>query len=181
MISNNNASNIGAGIFAQHDINISNSTVSNNTASGGGGGIYLQTGTSKVLNSTISGNSISSTGSGGGILVSGGTVQIANCTPSNNSATAGGGITALGGAVSLINTIVAGNNSLSPPAANSDVEGTFISSGHNLIGISNGTNGISDGLNGDKVGTIAAPINPLLGSLKDNGGPTFPAGTNQTS
>jgi uncharacterized repeat protein (TIGR01451 family)/CSLREA domain-containing protein len=175
-LSNNTASNIGAGIFAQHDINISNSTVSNNTASGGGGGIYLQTGASKVLNSTISGNSISNTGSGGGILVSGGTVQIANCTLSNNSATAGGGITALGGAASLINTIVAGNKPLSPPAANSDVEGTFVSPGHNLIGISNGTNGFGNGVNGDQVGTIAAPINPLLGSLKDNGGPTFTLG-----
>lgn len=175
-ISNNNASNVGAGIFAQYDVNISNSTVSNNTANGGGGGIYLQTGTSKLVNSTISGNSISGTGSGGGVLVSGGTVQIANCTLSNNSATAGGGISALGGAVSLINTIVAGNNPLSPPAANSDVEGTFASPGHNLIGISNGTNGFSNGVNGDKVGTIAAPTNPLLGSLKDNGGPTFTHG-----
>src|SRR6185503_2940769 len=32
--------------------------------------------------------------------------------------------------------------------------------------------GFTDGVNGDKVGTIASPIDPVLGTLGDNGGPT---------
>lgn len=169
-IRNNSASNVGGGIFSQFNINVSNSTVSSNTANGGGGGIYLQTGTNTLTNSTISGNSITGTGAGGGILVGTDTV-ITNCTLSNNSATdGGGGISATGGAVSLINTIVAGNNPAAPAAADTDVVGSFTSLGHNLIGISDGTNGFSG--TGDKVGSIAVPMKPLLAPLMNNDGPT---------
>jgi hypothetical protein len=60
------------------------------------------------------------------------------------------------------------------------VTGIFISQGHNLIGKAkaggNGGDadqtGFTNGVNGDKVGTLAAPIDPLLGTLGDNGGPT---------
>ena len=34
-------------------------------------------------------------------------------------------------------------------------------------------NGISNGSNGNQVGSSGSPINPLLGSLMNNGGPTF--------
>ncbi len=33
--------------------------------------------------------------------------------------------------------------------------------------------GIADGTNGNRIGTITAPLNPLLGPLQNNGGPTF--------
>ncbi len=58
-----------------------------------------------------------------------------------------------------------------------DVNGTFTSQGHNLVGKSDGSSsGFTNGSNGDQVGTIAAPIDPLLGALMNNGGTTFTHG-----
>lgn len=54
-----------------------------------------------------------------------------------------------------------------------DVQGLFVSSGYNLIGQSDGSSGFTNGVNGDLVGSTNAPIDPVLGPLADNGGPTF--------
>jgi hypothetical protein len=43
---------------------------------------------------------------------------------------------------------------------------------YNLIGDGTGMTGLSNGVNGNLVGSAAAPIDPLLGPLQDNGGPT---------
>jgi hypothetical protein len=67
--------------------------------------------------------------------------------------------------VSIQNTILAGNSAPS----SLDVAGVFTNLGHNLIGIGDGGSGYA---NTDLVGTSANPINPLLGPLQDNGGPT---------
>ena len=51
--------------------------------------------------------------------------------------------------------------------------GLFTSLGHNLIGQTNGCAGFTNGVNGDKVGSIlTGAINPLLGPLANNGGTT---------
>ena len=63
-------------------------------------------------------------------------------------------------------TIVAGNTA--PPGP--DVDGPVNSGGYNLIGNGSGSSGFSG--TGDQVGTETAPIDPLLGPLTDNGGPT---------
>jgi lysophospholipase L1-like esterase len=47
------------------------------------------------------------------------------------------------------------------------------SDGFNLIGISDGSRGFSDGVKGDIVGTSSNPVVPKLGPLQDNGGPTL--------
>ena len=49
------------------------------------------------------------------------------------------------------------------------VFGTFASQGNNLIGTTNNSSGW---LAGDRKGSVAAPLNPLLGPLQNNGGPT---------
>ena len=64
------------------------------------------------------------------------------------------------------NTIIAGNGG----ASGSDVSGAFTSQGNNLIGKADGSTGFTGP--GDHVGTIASPINALLGPLANNGGPT---------
>jgi hypothetical protein len=51
------------------------------------------------------------------------------------------------------------------------VSGTFLSLGHNLIGVTNGSSGFSS--SGDRVGSAAAPLDPKLGPLANNGGPTL--------
>jgi hypothetical protein len=50
-----------------------------------------------------------------------------------------------------------------------DLDGTFASQGYNLIGNTQGASGYAPS---DLVGTAFNPIDPLLGPLQDNGGPT---------
>ena len=64
------------------------------------------------------------------------------------------------------NTIIALNSATNDP----DVFGSFASGGYNLIG--DGTGGTGFTAVGDQVGTAAAPIDPLLNPLADNGGST---------
>ena len=116
-----------------------------------------------MTDSTISGNNCT-----GIVNRYGGTATVNGCTVNGNTGSAAysvvGGIVN-SGTLSLKNTIVAGN---SP----SDVSGAFTSQTCNLIGNGTGSTGLTNGVNGDKVGTAGSPIDPLLGPLQDNGGPT---------
>jgi hypothetical protein len=153
---------------------ITNCTISGNSAngaifSGDGNGGGLSNGsaggdnsgsTMTIINSTISGNSA---GSGGGIYNLG-TVTIINSTISRNSASSavGGGISKGSGTVNARGTIIALNTG--------DMAGELTSQGYNLIGNNNGA--LIAPTTGDQIGTPAAPIDPMLGPLQDNGGPT---------
>jgi hypothetical protein len=53
------------------------------------------------------------------------------------------------------------------------VFGAFTSLGHNLIGDAGGTTELADGVNGDRAGTAANPLDARLGPLANNGGPTL--------
>ena len=164
----------GGGIFNTGIVTITNSTISGNsisstTGAGSGGGIFNSGGTLTVSNSTISGNTaIGPTGnndSGGGIITNVGIVTLTNTTISGNSADFGGGVWNLnGGTVHSGNTIIALNTAPTGP----NLDGVFVSDGHNLIGTASGGSGFTNGVNGDQVGVAS----PNLGSLGDNGGPT---------
>ena len=67
----------------------------------------------------------------------------------------------------LLNNLIAGNTG---PTDSPDVAGEVNSLGGNLIGNATGSTGFIPGE--DLIGTSAAPINPLLGPLANNGGPT---------
>ena len=149
-------------------LTVRNSTISGNTALGDGGGIYANSGTSTVLNSTISGNA--ATLSGGGIHTYRGTLTVTNSTISGNAAAlSGGGMYGDECTVSLGNTILAGNTAPDGPDGGND-GGTITSQGNNLIGNNSGF-GLTAAA-GDLVGTSESPIDPLLGPLQNNGGPT---------
>ena len=137
------------------------STISGNTSLEVGGG-FLSRIRLTLINSTISGNS----GSLGSAIVSdsGNTLSLTNCTITNNSSSSSTAIISFGQNSRVRNTIIAGN-------PGGDTTGTFISLGNNVIGRSF-MSGFVNGVNGDKVGTDAAPLNPGLAPLADNGGPT---------
>jgi hypothetical protein len=163
------------------NLTISNSTLSSNRALGGtvstypaaygvgggayGGGIYGGPGNGNnalailLTNSTIDSNqalggaggkaNLNGSGAGGGVYVSIKTLL----------------------AATLESTIVA--NDSTAGGFGPDVFGDFVSKGFNLIGSIDATaQGFTNGMNGDQVGTVAAPLNPNLGFLTNNGGPT---------
>jgi CSLREA domain-containing protein len=163
-VSGNIAAN-GGGISAR-TATLTGSTISGNFASDSGGGIRGTTAT--LTNSTISGNSTDL--QGGGIVAT--NVSLLNVTVTDNSAREGGGVfLRTGGTSSVRNTIVA-DNVVDSVGIGPDLFGTFTSSGHNLIGDGSGSTGFTNGTNGDQVGTAANPIDPKLGPLANNGGPT---------
>ncbi|MFQ5593553.1 MAG: choice-of-anchor Q domain-containing protein [Anaerolineae bacterium] len=140
-------------------LTIIGSTISGNAADGaafGGGGILNGDGnTLTLLNSTVSGNN--STNDGGGIW-NFGSATLTNVTISDNgAANEGGGILNGRRRATLTNTIVTNSTS------GGNCSGTITSGGHNLD--SGNTCGFSSA--GDLTST-----DPLLGPLRDNGGPT---------
>jgi hypothetical protein len=188
----------GGGIYNDRGtVTVTNSTLSANSASLDGGGIDNSSGTLTVSNSTFSANS--GVSEGGGIGNSG-TLTVSNSTFSANSASVGGGIdnhanltvsnstlaansADLGGGIfsfapppSVVvvqNTILAGN-STSATYGGPDIAGAVdSSSSYNLVGIADSTfSGISNGSQGNQIGSPSNPIDPLLAPLGDQGGPT---------
>lgn len=183
--------NAARGIYSEREMTIKNSSIIGNR-----GGIYHSYGKLKLSGSTISGNGAPDLG--GGVYNQGGTIEATNSTISDNRAPEGGGgianigvgIVSLnnvtlvenrsrnqgkgagifngdyaeGNRVRLRNTIVANNrdDSLQP----SDCAGQLSSYGYNLI----------ESVTGCTVGNIATGnligVDPQLGPLQDNGGPT---------
>jgi hypothetical protein len=201
VVSNNTATNGGGGIWLNDSgvMHVLNSTISNNTtANGGGGGIYVSTsGTLNLTASTVSGNA-ATVGSGGGIFIGiSGTVNAYNATLSGNTAgDLGGGI--LNNATATINSSTISGNSAPnggggvynnfTTTLNNDLVALNISSDgadllgrgsrgqpftgtSNLVGNADGSEGFGPTTN--QLGTTASPINPRLGPLQNNGGPTF--------
>lgn len=165
---NGNSAQWGAGIENWSTVTVNNSTLSGNLAQYASG-IDNSYGTATVNNSTLSGNSAQY--AGGGIGSAFGAVTVRNSTLSGNSAPDSSGIWNeydSAPTVVLANSIVAGN-----PAASTgpDISSGIVltSNGHNLIG-----NGDSYSYwPGDQVGTTASPLDPKLGPLQNNGGPTL--------
>jgi hypothetical protein len=175
----------GGGIFNGNAdgtavLTIINSTVSDNEAAfGQGGGIangvydfdhqgqeYVPGGTVILSNSTVSGNFVDDEGGGifndspGLLMVTNSTIS-GNYAFANNSFAGGGGIyNDIHSALSMRNTILARNGALDAP----DLDGYLTSSGYNLIGNTNGGSGYDP--------TDLRNVDPRLGPLQDNGGPT---------
>ena len=178
-VTGNSASFTGGGIFSDGfggsaNLEINNCTISGNSALGGSAGGIFNDGergssaTLEITNTTLSGNSAIF---GGGICNNGfqgnAPVTLRESTVSGNSANQGGGIYNVGknfaGAiVTLANTIfktgATGGNIWNDA-------GIIISLGYNIS-------------NDDGSGYLTGPgdqidIDPLVGPLQDNGGPTF--------
>jgi hypothetical protein len=163
--------NVGGGMRNFSQLTISGSTISGNTL---GGGLVTFFDTTRVDNSTFSGNS---SNAGGGILVMPNAfAELTSVTITDNTANGpgrfdgGGGLSVLStygnGRALLRNTLVAGNFCA---YAGPDVLGSVLSLGYNLVGAADDSEGWGAT---DLTGTSASPIDPRLGPLQDNGGPT---------
>jgi CSLREA domain-containing protein len=182
-----NSGRDGGGIaLVEGRLTVVRSTITNNSATDQGGGVFNRSdnvfrrgGASiRLINSTVSGNSASF---GGGIANSpdmgAAGLGLRNTTVTGNSATQeGGGIYQNGptgeedqGSLALVNSLLAGNNA--PIAPDLRVLQGVLTARFNLIGVGSGS-GLTDGVDGNQVGTAAAPIDPKLGALGDHGGPT---------
>ncbi len=169
---------------------------------GAGGGIWLSGSSPKqITNSTVSGNTTGrggadgrrsyagNGGDGGGIFITGaGVLTLSHSTITGNttglngpesygylgygggSLGNGGGIFASTAAVNLNNTIVARNTRGNTDDDDLKGAGSFAPT-YSLIGVDTGAT-ITPGT-GNQIGTSGTPVDPLLGTLADNGGPTL--------
>ena len=198
-VSNNASSADGGGIYMLNSgtLFLINSTVSGNTAVNGGGIYIFDSGTLNLTTSTVNGNTAGAGGNGGGIYNgTSGTVNAANSTIDGNSAGfRGGGIyntatitltsntvtgnTAASGGGGVFNNFTATlNNNL--VALNSAPDGNDLlgratlglayNGNYNLVGNADGSEGL--GATTNMLGTTSNPINPQIGGLALNGGPT---------
>jgi hypothetical protein len=172
----------GGGVYSfAGNVTLTESTVSGNSTSGDdawGGGI-LSRGAVTLTQSTVSGNSTSGTrANGGGIVIEslgGVTLNHSTVTANRSSRGSGGGIRNLNGPILINGSIVALNTASSGPDL---LPGTgMVSLNYSLIGDNAGT-GLSEfqtpDFKGNLVGSSAGSgiIDPRLGLLADNGGPT---------
>jgi hypothetical protein len=183
LIQDNSSGGSGGGLFVNGTtLTVSRSTIVGNTATVGGGGIEVQTtgtgaGASTITNATITANQAANNAgaNGGGIEAAAaftGSLTLLDDTINANFASSGGGVSwagTTGSTFAVQNTIIAKNFALTGPDANNPA-GTFTDNGGNLIGIS-GTNSGNTGFTATttQTGTVASPLNPLLGPLAANG------------
>ena len=148
----NNSSKVGAGISTTGALEASNSTFASNTTTPVFGGF------------PVAGSALA--------VAKGGSANLDSCTFADNSSPSA--IAVIGGTLTLRNSIVARNGGVdvdgNRSASDIDVSGgSFNSGGNNLIGDAGTTTGF---VASDQIGTDAAPLDPRLGALSDNGGAT---------
>ncbi|MCA9053940.1 MAG: hypothetical protein KDA75_08895, partial [Planctomycetaceae bacterium] len=169
----------GGAIWSRGSVRVTGSTLTDNSTLNADGGAIYSLSTVVLTNSTLSDNEAASdsagTRGGGAFSLQG--MTITNSTIVNNDASfQGGGLASSGGTMAIRNSILAGNNAGSGDYNEILSQGT-LSVAHSLIGINNGTGlaatvGSTPDANGNFVGTGASPLDPLLGPLAFNGGPT---------
>jgi hypothetical protein len=178
----------GGGIlnYSGGSLTITNSTISGNSCSGfsqiggsGAGGGIANSGSMAVTNCTVSGNSVSGSvtiyggGSFGGGISNSGNLQITSSTIVHNSASASGQMGSSGGGIYGSTTTDSSVIALNTASTGPDVTGGggLQSMGYNIIG--NNADAVINSQPTDQIGTPATPIDPVLGPLADNGGPTL--------
>ncbi|MGH2674314.1 MAG: choice-of-anchor Q domain-containing protein [Actinomycetota bacterium] len=183
----NIAESSGGGIINENSaaLTIANSTISENVSTmGEGGGIHINNdGTLTITNSTISGNEAEE--DGGGIFVNADepTIALTNVTMAGNAADRDGSDDGDGGGISieppylgtftLKNTLIGDNTDATPGGGtvrhdcSAEVLGPVTSQGNNLIEDTTGCT-----IDGTTTGDVTG-MDPRLGPLADNGGPTL--------
>ncbi|MFO1488870.1 MAG: choice-of-anchor Q domain-containing protein [Verrucomicrobiota bacterium] len=161
----------GAGIYNLGDLRILSGTISSNVCGFGGNGAFGQP--EHPHQEFVFSGSGGDGGNGGGVF----NAQSAICKIANSIVTGNlSGTNGLAGDIYYLpnppyNEIgELGTNGVGNLGA--DVFGDYQSEGFNLISISQDSTGFTNGIHADLVGTSTSPIDPLLGPLQMNGGPT---------
>lgn len=147
LIAGNQAGTVGGGIAAQGEMTLVNVTVAQNTANTFGGGIYAYSGLDAEIN---------------------------NVTLTGNTALQqGGGVYVETSAFTSVHHPVFSNSILAVNVAptDRDCSGSASSGGYNLLGVGGGCSDFSAAKN-DLRGNAGAQLDPKLGVLAANGGPT---------
>jgi hypothetical protein len=172
-----NATGLGGGVFNSGSLTLTNVLVANNVAlpSGSkpasGGGVYSspQSQSLTLTNVTVTGNTSQR---GGGVDDDKAAATLTNCTVAGNTAGSGGqggGLAFANGISATVrNTLAAQNTAGTGP----DVFGTVTVADHDLVGNGSGSSGVVNGTGGNQVGSTGSPIDPKVGKLQGNGGPT---------
>ena len=182
------SSSDGGGIQATFgSVTLTNSTVSGNSTAGSrsdGGGISASFGSLALINSTVSGNSTNVESSlGGGIYLGRGAVVLVGSTVTGNSSAGEGGGIAVDDkfedpSITIANSIVAGNlhnQTTNTPGTPNDLvldPDSELTINYSLIGVADNITQPITGNVGNQFGSVTSPLDPLLGPLADNGGPT---------
>lgn len=163
----------GGGILVfRTSLIMSGSTLSNNVIAGLGGGLYSLVSPFHVTNSTVSGN----TALRGSAIYkfagnSIGSLDHVTITKNNRTLST---LPAVIGDMTIQNSIIAGNNENLPfniLVHSPDLGDGTVSLGNNVFGVA-GSNSPAL-VAGDSIGDFAAPLDPMLAPLQDNGGPTY--------
>lgn len=166
IVRGNSALALGGGVVvvSQGELLVTRSTLVANTAGQGGGvGLLGVTGlnaSASILSSTLSGNSAGVSGGAIAGLADCSLIVIASTIAENEGLVDAGGVVWAGGDCVVQGTIVWGNTSPLVP----DFSGSITTSGHNLIGDVSGVAGLDP--------TDLVGVDPNLGGLTSNGGPT---------
>ncbi len=191
-VSGNTSDTCGGGVVGHKDANeasgafveVRSSAITGNSAGTDGGGICIRQESELLLNnSTVSDNTADENGGGVALIGPSATASLDHATIAYNTADQdgsgdpgdGGGIyVSASQAFSVARSIVATNNDNSSTGSDHpDCSGDFVDTGLNLIGVfdNSGCTGLGGAL--QLTGSPAAPLDPLLSPLADNGGPTL--------
>ena len=157
-ISENIATVGGGGIWAEDCaiVLVDSVMVANAASTYDGGAIYCSQGSVMLTSSLVTGNMAGR--NGGAVFNANADLTVASSTIAGNTAgTAGGGVHA-GGTEAFFNTLIAQNAA----SVAADCSGTVETAYGSFFGDGSATSGLSDGVDGNQVGTDAAPIDPLF-------------------
>lgn len=158
-----NGASVGGAIANAGTLSVAGSTFSQNFGEFEGGAIWNVWTISVIQNSSFSAN----------VSLDGGAVYNQNLIGSiTNTTFVFGGISNRPNAqiLELASSIIAKSTGFNPRDISN--AGTIVSAVNNVVGIGDGS-GLTNGVNGNLVGSSAVPVDPLVGPLQDNGGPTL--------
>ena len=170
----NNADANGGAVYLSGVATFDRNELFNNDADLSGGGLYMDVGSGATITNSLIYDNVANAFGGGVAMADSALAQIINTTITENRAGAlttpsrlgagseqGGGVyVAVNGDLLLHNSIVSDNDNSGQQV---DVTGAVdAQSSHNLIGVDQSLQNISDGNNGNLIGTVAQPIDPLI-------------------